>query len=305
VPELRPGVVRLFRLAGRRPTDTSAEVDEEIRLHLELRAEQLAQRGLPPDEARAEAERRFGPAGSLTEARVRLHTSAQRREEHMQLRERHDALRQDLRYAWRAVRRAPAFAAFAVLIVALGVAAATAVFSVLSPLLLRPLPFREPERLVWVANTGEGGLSSVTSRTANLRDYRALARSFDGLTGYNAFFEYGSFTLVGRGAPERLVGVGVAPDFLPVLGVRPLLGRNFTAEEGAQGGPRAAILTHAFWQRRFGGDPAVVGRAVTLNNEPSPWSACSPRRSTSPRPSPRPRASTSWARSPSATRRTG
>ena len=174
----------------------------------------------------------------------------------------------DVRTALRRIGREPGFAAFAVLIVALGVAAATAVFSVLSPLLLRPLPFREPERLVWVANTGEGGLSSVTSRTANLRDYRALARSFDGLTGYNAFFEYGSFTLVGRGAPERLVGVGVAPDFLPVLGVRPLLGRNFTAEEGAQGGPRAAILTHAFWQRRFGGDPAVVGRAVTLNNEP-------------------------------------
>ena len=174
----------------------------------------------------------------------------------------------DVRTALRRIGREPGFAAFAVLIVALGVAAATAVFSVMSPLLLRPLPFREPERLVWVANTGEGGLSSVTSRTANLRDYRALARSFDGLTGYNAFFEYGSFTLVGRGAPERLVGVGVAPDFLPVLGVRPLLGRNFTAEEGAQGGPRAAILTHAFWQRRFGGDPAVVGRAVTLNNEP-------------------------------------
>ena len=174
----------------------------------------------------------------------------------------------DVRTALRRIGREPGFAAFAVLIVALGVAAATAVFSVLSPLLLRPLPFREPERLVWVANTGEGGLSSVTSRTANLRDYRALARSFDGLTGYNAFFEYGSFTLVGRGAPERLVGVGVAPNFLPVLGVRPLLGRNFTAEEGAQGGPRAAILTHAFWQRRFGGDPAVVGRAVTLNNEP-------------------------------------
>jgi putative ABC transport system permease protein len=174
----------------------------------------------------------------------------------------------DVRTALRRIGREPGFAAFAVLIVALGVAAATAVFSVVSPLLLRPLPFREPERLVWVANRGDGGLSSVTSRTGNLRDYRALARSFEGLTGYNAFFEYGSFTLVGRGAPERLVGVGVAHDFLPVLGVRPLLGRNFTAEEGAQGGPPTMILTHAFWRRRFAGDPAVVGRSVTLNNQP-------------------------------------
>jgi hypothetical protein len=139
----------------------------------------------------------------------------------------------DARAALRRLGREPGFAAFAVLIVALGVAAATAVFSVVSPLLLRPLPFRDPERLVWVARGREGGLSSVTSRAANLRDYRESARSFEALTGYHAFFEYQSYTLVGRGAPERLVGVGVAQDFLPVLGVRPLLGRNFTAEEGA------------------------------------------------------------------------
>ena len=174
----------------------------------------------------------------------------------------------DVRTALRRLGREPGFAAFAVLIVALGVAAATAVFSVMSPLLLRPLPFREPGRLVSVARAADGGLSSVTSRAANLRDYRTLARSFEALTGYDAFFDYNSYTLVGRGAPERLVGIGVAQDFLPVLGVRPLLGRNFTAEEGRQGGPPAVILTYAFWQRRFGGDPAVVGRALTINNAP-------------------------------------
>ncbi|GJG89327.1 hypothetical protein tb265_45080 [Gemmatimonadetes bacterium T265] len=176
----------------------------------------------------------------------------------------------DVRTALRRLGREPGFAAFAVLIVALGVGAATAVFSVMSPLLLRPLPFREPGRLVWVPRAAEGGLSSVTSRASNLRDYRALAHSFEALTGYYAFFEYDSYTLVGRGAPERLVGVGVAQNFLPVLGVRPLLGRNFTAEAGAQGGPPAVILTHAFWRRRFGGDPAVVGRSVTINNAAVP-----------------------------------
>jgi predicted permease len=174
----------------------------------------------------------------------------------------------DVRAALRRVAREPGFAALAVLIVSLGIAAATTVFSVVSPLLLRPLPFREPGRLVWVANSGGGGLSTVTSRAGNLRDYRQLARSFEGLTGYFAFSDHQSFTLVGAGTPERLVGLAVAQDFLPVLGVRPLLGRNFVHEESVQRGRPALILTHALWQRRFGGDPAVVGRSITLDNEP-------------------------------------
>ena len=261
-----PGLRRVFQFPRRTARLVAADVDEELAFHLALRAAELAaERGLDAAAARAEALRQFG---DVDDARRYLRALDARTETAARRRDLVDTLLQDLRLAWRGMRRAPAFAAFAVLIVALGVGAATAVFSVLSPLLLRPLPFREPERLVWVANTGEGGLSSVTSRTSNLRDYRALARSFEGLTGYNAFFEYGSFTLIGRGAPERLVGVGVAQDFLPVLGVRPLLGRNFTAEEGTQGGPAAAILTHAFWQRRFGGDRSIIGRTITLNNAP-------------------------------------
>src|SRR5688572_10009482 len=172
----------------------------------------------------------------------------------------------DVSYALRRIRREPGFAIFATLIVALGVGAVTAVFSVMSPLMLRPLPFHEPERLVWVANRSEGGMSSVTSRTSNLRDYRAMAESFEALTGYFAFFDYGSYNLVGDGPPERLIGVGVAQNFLDVLRVRPLLGRNFTTEEGLWEGPRAAILTHDFWRRRFGGEPGIVGRSITLNN---------------------------------------
>ena len=180
------------------------------------------------------------------------------------------ALREDVRYALRRMRREPGFTAFAVLIVALGVAAATAVFSVMSPLMLRPLPFKEPERLVWVAHASEGGMSSVTSRTSNLRDYRQYARSFEAITGYFAFFDYGGFNLVGTdGPPERLIGVGVAQNFLDVLGVRPLLGRGFTAEESVWNGRRAVILTHGFWMRRFVGDPSIVGRSITLNNEPT------------------------------------
>lgn len=177
--------------------------------------------------------------------------------------------RDDIKYALRRLRREPAFAGFAVLIMAIGIAAVTAVFSVLSPLMLRPLPFAHQERLVWVAGASGGGMSAVTSRSANLRDYRVYARSFEALTGFNAFFDYGSYNLVGDGAPERVIGVGVAQNFLSVLGVQPQLGRNFTDEESVWGGRPAAILTHGFWTRRFGADPNIVGRSITLNGEPT------------------------------------
>src|SRR6188474_2460754 len=159
-------------------------------------------------------------------------------------------LHDDVSYAVRRIRREPGFAAFAVLIMALGVAAVTSVFSVMSPLMLRPLPFAEQERLVWVAGSAGGGMSSVTSRSSNLRDYRTYNQSFESLTGFYAFFDYSSFNLVGDGPPERLIGVGVAQNFLHVLGVRPMLGRNFTDEESVWGGRHAAILTHGFWTRR-------------------------------------------------------
>ena len=176
------------------------------------------------------------------------------------------ATAQDARYAIRSIRRDFGFFAFAMLIIGLGIGASTAVFSVISPLLLQPLPFNQPEGLVWVANEGSGGMSGVTSRTSNLRDFRALNKSFDGLTGYFAFFETSSYNLVGKGEPERLVGVDVAQDFLEVLRVEPTHGRNFVNEEGIWGGRPAVILTHAFWQRRFGGDPGIVGNSITLNN---------------------------------------
>lgn len=178
-------------------------------------------------------------------------------------------LAQDTRYALRAIRRRPSFYSFAALIIGLGVAASTSVFSVVNALFLRPLPFEEPERLVWVSQASEGSMSVVSSRVDNLRDFRQLSRSFEGLTAYNAFFEYSSYNLTGVGQPERLVGVGVAQNFLDVLGVRPALGRNFDHEESVWNGRPAAILTHGFWTRRFGGDRSVVGQSITLNDQPT------------------------------------
>jgi putative ABC transport system permease protein len=176
---------------------------------------------------------------------------------------------QDTAYAIRAVRRDRGFFAFATLIIGLGVGASTSVFSVTSPLLIQPLPFESPERLVVIDNgDGTGGLSGITSRTSNVRDFRAQARSFDGIAGFNAFFNQQSFNLSGVGDPERLVGANVTDDFLEVLGVQPAVGRNFVPEEGLWDGPGAMLLTNGFWVRRFAGDPSIVGRTLSLNDEP-------------------------------------
>ena len=175
----------------------------------------------------------------------------------------------DTRYAFRAVRRDGSFFIFATLIIGIGVGASTSVYSVMSPLMFAPLPFEDPGQLVWVENTGGGAsLSSVTHRSGNLRDFRELSRSFEGLSGYNAFFDQSSYNLVGDGQVEKMLGVDVAHDFLDVLGVMPLYGRNFTLEEGTWGGPEAIILTHGFWVRRFAADPGLVGTSITLNGVP-------------------------------------
>jgi len=178
-----------------------------------------------------------------------------------------DNLLQDLRYALRAMRRDAWFCAMAVLILGLGIGANTAMFSVVNTLLLRPLPFRDSARLVWIANTGTTGLSGATSRVANYRDWRAMNQSFEDLTAYFAFSDYSSYNLKETGEPERLSGFGVAQNFFDLLGVWPMLGRPFDTEECKWNGRKAVILTHGLWERRFGSDPAIVGRRLTLNDE--------------------------------------
>ncbi|HEX9003613.1 MAG TPA: ABC transporter permease [Blastocatellia bacterium] len=179
-------------------------------------------------------------------------------------------LLQDLRYGARMLLKNPGFTLIAVITLALGIGANTAIFSVVNALLFRPLPFREPERLVWIANTGTtGGLSSVTSRVANFNDWRAQNKSFEDLGAYFAFFDYGSYNLVGVGEPERLIGVGVSQNLFSVLGIPPLLGRGFSDEESRWNGSQAVILSHNYWVRRFAADPGVVGRSLTLNDKPT------------------------------------
>ena len=179
------------------------------------------------------------------------------------------SVRQDLRYALRGFRREPGFTAIAVTILALGIGANTAVFSLVNPLLLRPLPFQNADSLVWIApDTDAAGLSGRTYPVAVYEELRRQNSSFEDLTAYFAFFGFDSFTLTGRGEAERFVGVRVAPRFFELLGVQPAAGRLFTPEELVLNGPRAVILTHGVWQRRFAADPSIVGQAVTINDEP-------------------------------------
>jgi putative ABC transport system permease protein len=179
-----------------------------------------------------------------------------------------DTFLQDLKYAVRAFRKEPGLALIATVILAVGIGANTAVFSIVNPLVLRPLPFPQSDRLVWIANSGTTGLSGRTYRVDVYEIFQRNTQSLQELTAYFAFFGYGSHTLTGRGEPERLAAVDVAPRFFEMLGVNPERGRLFTADEYVRGGPRAAILGHGLWQRRFASDPAIVGSVITINGEP-------------------------------------
>ena len=163
--------------------------------------------------------------------------------------------------------KSPGFTTVALLTLGLGIGACTAMFSIVHAVLLRPLPFTSPDRLVWIENEGTGGLSARTTRADTFKAWREQNKSFEALAGYFAFFDFGRRpTMTGAGEPARLRAVGVTDNFLDVLGVPLALGRNFTAEECRFNGPPVAILSHAFWQRRFDSDPTIVGRALTLNN---------------------------------------
>src|SRR3954470_11114828 len=146
-------------------------------------------------------------------------------------------LRQDLRYTLRTLRRDAGFAAFAILIAGLGIGASATVFSVVNTLLLRPLPFAEPDRLVWISNHDTAGLSGQTTQVGHMLDLRERTQTLSAVAGYFAFYGVGDTMLTGRGDPERLNAVPVSDNFFQTLGVRPELGRTFSADEVKFHGP--------------------------------------------------------------------
>ena len=172
------------------------------------------------------------------------------------------SLIQDLRYTFRTLRRDAGFAMFAIAIAGLGIGASSTVFSVVNALLLRPLPFADPGSLVWIANHDARGLSGQTTQVGHMVDLRERTQSMSAVAGYFAFYGVGDNLLSGRGEPERLSGVPVSDNFFDILGVHPQLGRTFTAEECKWNGPKAVLLSHGFWTRRYAADPKIVGRAI-------------------------------------------
>ena len=198
-----------------------------------------------------------------------------------------DSILQDLRYTFRTLRRDPGFTAFAILIVGLGIGASATVFSVVDALLLRPLPFHEPERLVWIANHDTSGLSGQTTQVGHLLDLREHNHSFSDLAGYFAFYGVGDNILSGQGEPERLSGVPVSENFFQVLG-RPAAARQAVYRGGMQ---MARAQGRAAEPRSVGPAVRLRSRQSSAARSPStmsrsPWSACCRLRSISPRSSP-------------------
>jgi predicted permease len=181
-----------------------------------------------------------------------------------------ETLRRDVRYAVRMLWRDAGFAAFAILIVGLGVGASCTIFSVVNTILIRPLPFRDPGRLVWIANHEDetNDMSGKTSQTDYLLDMRAKNQSYEDLAAYYAFYGLGDAKMIGDGQPERLTSVPVTQNFFPLLGVEPQIGRQFTAEECKQNGPSVAMLSDGLWRRKFAADPSIVGRALSFDGGP-------------------------------------
>ncbi|MGH9761802.1 MAG: ABC transporter permease, partial [Blastocatellia bacterium] len=170
---------------------------------------------------------------------------------------------QDIRFGLRMLAKSPAFTAVAVLSLALGIGANTAIFSLVDAVLIRTLGFKEADRLaiVW-EDASEIGFPRNTPAPANYADWKSQNHTFEDL----AAFDGTTFSLTGTGEPEKIEAHSVTSDFFPMLGVKPLLGRFFLPEEDRPDGPKVVILSYGLWQRRFGGDPAFIGREIVLND---------------------------------------
>jgi predicted permease len=176
-----------------------------------------------------------------------------------------EALLQDIRYGWRMLARNPAFTAIAVLTLAIGIGASTAIFSVVDTVLLRPLPYREPEKLVLVSETLPGmSTDEIGVSAGEYQDYRDRNRSFSQVAAY----ESAGFNLTGAGQPLRVNAAALSASAFALLGVSPELGRGFTVEEDRYGSGSVVVLSHALWERQYGRDPTILGLTVKLDEKP-------------------------------------
>ncbi len=249
--QLRAWLVRLggFLRRNRLDRDLTAEMESHLQMHIEdnLRADMTA----------AEARR---------QALIKLGGIEQTKENYRDRRGLPflETLVQDFRFAVRVLRKNPGFTAIAVLTLALGIGANTAIFSIVNGVLLQPLPYPHPEQLVVVARTAPRFDHPLPISGPNFLDWRARATQFQSLAG----FDGRGFTVMFGSAPENILGAAVSHNFLSVLEVAPILGRNFLEQEEHPGNDHVALITHSFWKERLGADPGWVGRTLTINGQP-------------------------------------
>lgn len=267
-----PGIRRLFRLPFHDVKQLERDVDDELRFHLDRRIEELVAKGMMPDKAREEVLRQFG---DLEHTRRYCHRVSQRREGRARRRQVAEGLWQELRIGFRTLRRSPGFTFVAVFSLALGIGGTTAIFSVLYAVILRPLPYPEPDRLVQVfASNPEmaarNGWPYAWMEVSPLeyRHYQEHSTVFQEMGWIKS--DVREANLLGGDRPEQVTGVIVSASLFSVLGIEPMLGRVWLPEEdGFTGdGSRVAILNHGLWQRLFGSDPTVVGRTINLDTWP-------------------------------------
>lgn len=230
------------------------DLADEVQFHLERETHANIVRGMSPGDARRAARLKFGSVDSALETSRDDRPGAGFRQ-----------MGRDFQFGLRLLAKSPAFGIAAVTIVALGIGAVTAIFSVVYGVMLRPLPFREPERLVSIWSRSPA-LESMRlfPNAADAAEWRAANRVF---TDIALVRTTANLNLVGTGEPERLQGARFTPNLLSVLGVAPALGRGFAEDENQPGRDQVVLLSDGLWRRRFGGDPSVVGRRIQLNGD--------------------------------------
>jgi len=232
------------------------EMEEEMRFHIEMQIEQNLKAGMAAEEAHQASQRQFGNQTWLKEVSREMWSMRSI-----------ETLIQDLRFGARMLVKTPRFTLIAIITLALGIGANTAIFSVINGVLLRPLEFYDPDRLfmLWTNNPAyQLGFHEFPAANADLPEWRASATSFEQI----AAFQSNPADLSDSGDPEHVGGVEVTANLLPMLGVQPLLGRHLTVEEEQPGRDRVSLLSYALWQRRFGGDRKILGKTITVNGVP-------------------------------------
>ncbi len=248
------GGLNRVRAFFRKPA-LDAELEAEIAAHIEMAIEDNLQRGMTPVEARRQALIRFGGMEPAKEKQREARGL-------MKL----DILLQDLKYTIRTLSRDRGFTVVAVLILALGIGANIAVFSVVNTLLLRPLPFPEAQQLTWIAPPpAKCGLSCATYSTDAYDEFRMYSRAYQDVTGYFPYSSPGNLSLNLGATPIPATGIDVIANFFEVLGVQPAMGRLFRPEDGRDGTAPVVVLTDAWWRRQFNADPAIVGKTFDMN----------------------------------------